>query len=419
MSDVAPHSVDMEKGVLGSIVKDPTLVDRVGGIDPEIFFIPAHKSVFKHLMQVFSDTGSMDWLVLKDSFREIELEAIGGTETLNEIYDFVPCADNWQHYLEVVERNHRRRLAIKACAFISAQALNPDSGADFSSLFERAAKSINFQKNEPEISFKQLVRQYIDELLSGRIKHRFYTLSGLHALDAELGGVFPGDMIVIASETSRGKTALGVQMGAHMALGEQKLKIVIFSFEMNRQEICQRIISARVGVRMKAIRYSELSDNEIEKLRAFRDSAPENRTIVIEDSFSLTIDGIFLRCRRLKAAGELHVVIVDYLQLVNPINRNNSNRQQEVAEISRNLKLLAGQLKVLVIGLSQVNEAGAMRESRAIAQDADVILKIQDDERSDSTSEREIIIEKNRHGTRGKRVKVDFFGEYVSFANKS
>jgi replicative DNA helicase len=419
MSGETPHSVDMEKGLLGSIVKDPTLVDRVGGIDPTIFFIPAHKTIFKHLIQVFTDTGAMDWLMMKESFCGIELEAIGGIEALNEIFDFVPSADNWPHYLELVERNYKRRLAIKACNFISQQAFDIESGADFGSLFERAGKAISFQNNEVEISCKELVQQCIDELLTGRFKHKFYTLSGIHALDAELGGVFPGDMIVIASETSRGKTALGVQMGAHMALGDQRLKVAIFSFEMNRQEICQRIISARAGVRMKAIRYSELNDNEIERLRVFRESVPDNRTIVIEDCFSLTIDGIFSRCRRLKAAGELDAVIVDYLQLVNPTTRSNSNRQQEVAEISRNLKLLAGQLKVLVIGLSQVNEAGAMRESRAIAQDSDIILKIQDDEKSDSTSEREIIIEKNRHGTRGKRVKVDFFGEYVSFANKS
>jgi len=162
MSDATPHSVDMEKGLLGSIVKDPTLVDRVGGIDPTIFFIPAHKTIFKHLIQVFTDTGAMDWLMMKESFCGIELEAIGGIEALNEIFDFVPSADNWPHYLELVERNYKRRLAIKACNFISQQAFDIESGADFGSLFERAGKAISFQNNEVEISCKELVQQCID-----------------------------------------------------------------------------------------------------------------------------------------------------------------------------------------------------------------------------------------------------------------
>lgn len=419
MSDSSPHHIDSEKGLLGSIIKQPTVVDQIGGIDPVIFFIPAHKTIFNHVMQVFADTGAVDWILLKESFRKIELEAIGGVETLNEIYDFVPVADNWHFYLDVVETDHKRRLAIKACDFIRGKAVDPDTGSDFATLFERASKSFNFQRSSPEIILHDAVETEIKDILAGRVVHKFYMLSGLKDLDGNLGGVFPSEMVVIASETSRGKTALAVQMGGYMALGSQALKVALFSFEMDLRSIVQRIISARAEVRMHAIRYSELTDAEIEKLRAFPQTVPGGRTIVIEDAFSLSIDGVFSRCRRLKASGELHVAIIDYLQLVTPGNRNNSNRQQEVAEISRNLKLLAGQLNIVVIGLSQVNEAGQTRESRAIEQDADIVLKIQDDEESDSTSERQIIIRKNRSGARGKKVKVDFFGEYVSFADKS
>jgi replicative DNA helicase len=420
MTDSYPHHIDSEKGLLGSLVKDPTIVDRVGGINIDVFYLPAHKAIYEHLMQVFSDSGSIDWILLKESFLKIELEAVGGVETLNEIFDFVPSAGNWQHYLDILERDLRRRLAMQACDFIRGKAADSESGSDFQVLFERASKSINFHGRAPEIFLKDAIRSEIVDMLAGRVVHKFYILSGLKDLDAHLGGVFPGEMVVVASETSRGKSALGVQMGTHMALGDQALKVAIFSFEMEHRAILQRIISARAEVRMNAIRYSELSDRDIEKLRSLPDTVPGGRTMVIEDSFSLSIDGVLSRCRRLKASGQLHVIIVDYLQLVNPGNRNNAtNRQQEVAEISRSLKLLAGQLNVVVIGLSQVNDSGQTRESRAIEQDADVVLKIQDDEQSESTTEREIIIRKNRSGARGKKIKVDFYGDYVSFANKS
>jgi replicative DNA helicase len=224
-------------------------------------------------------------------------------------------------------------------------------------------------------------------------------------------------MVVIASETSRGKTALSLQIAGHMALDEQDLKIALFSFEMNAHQITERIISNRSEVRLSAMRYCEMNDRDIEKLKSFKQNTPPGRTIIIEDSFALTVEGVLSRCRRLKNNGELHAVVVDYLQLVNPTNTKSQNRQTDVQEISRNLKLLAGRLGVVVIALSQVNDLGQMRESRAISHDADIILQIRDNDDASGTSEREIEILKNRNGPRGKTVKLHFYGDYTSFSD--
>jgi len=224
-------------------------------------------------------------------------------------------------------------------------------------------------------------------------------------------------MIIIASETSRGKTALSLQIASHMALDDQALKVAIFSFEMDAQQLRQRIISNRAGVRLNAMRYCEMTDRDIAKLKAFKEKTPSGRTIVIEDSFSLTVEGVLTRCRKLKSMGELHVVIVDYLQLVNPNSSKSGSRQAEVQEISRNLKLMAGRLGVVVIALSQVNDLGQLRESRAISHDSDIILQFIDD-KENQTTEREIEIVKNRNGASGKKINLHFYGDYTSFSDQ-
>jgi replicative DNA helicase len=289
---------------------------------------------------------------------------------------------------------------------------------DCGALLEEGSKAImGGTAGAKELFWQERVSEEIDSILAGRIKKRYYELSGLHKLDSELGGVFPGDMVVIASETSRGKTALSLQIAGHMALDEQDLKIALFSFEMNAHQITERIISNRSEVRLSAMRYCEMNDRDIEKLKSFKQNTPPGRTIIIEDSFALTVEGVLSRCRRLKNNGELHAVVVDYLQLVNPTNTKSQNRQTDVQEISRNLKLLAGRLGVVVIALSQVNDLGQMRESRAISHDADIILQIRDNDDASGTSEREIEILKNRNGPRGKTVKLHFYGDYTSFSD--
>jgi replicative DNA helicase len=414
-----PRYDESERALIGSIIKDPSVLDQVGGLNPSIFFNPAHRTMYCHLVQVYSDYGTTDWTLLRQSFTDFELESIGGIDYLSDTYDIVPIGDNFPYYLEKVRDAFINRNVLQAVEKIQNQIYERASSDKVRKMIESALReTLIGAKPVPEKNLKTLVARKFESMRNGTIQKRCYQTSGVKAIDSVLGGVFPGELMVIASETSRGKTALAVQMATYMALGDQGLKVAIFSFEMGEEQIVERIISARATVRMSSIRYNECTDLDWKKLDAFESELTDERLIVIEDSFCLSVDGIRARCRELKSRGELHAVIVDYVQLVNPSGRS-SNRQQEVAEVSRNLKLIAGNLDVLVIGLSQVNEAGQMRESRAIEQDADIILQIRDDDKSESTSEREILVKKNRNGPRNKRIKVDFFGEYVSFQDRS
>jgi replicative DNA helicase len=414
-----PRYDESERALLGSIIKDPNLLDQVGGLNPDMFFNAAHRTIYRHLVDVYTDSGTTDWTLLRQSFTDLELASIGGIDYLSGTYDIVPVSDNFPYYLERVRDAFINRNVLKAVDNIQQNIYGRASCEQVRKLIESALReTLIGAKPVPEKRLKTLVSNKLTAMASGSAQRRCYQASGVHAIDSVLGGVFPGELMVIASETSRGKTALAVQMAINMALGDQSLKVAIFSFEMGEEQIVDRILSSRAVVRMSSIRYNECDETDWKKLRAFESELTDERLIVIEDSFMLSIDGIRARCRELKSKGDLHVVIVDYVQLVNPSGRSN-NRQQEVAEISRNLKLIAGNLDVLVIGLSQVNEAGQMRESRAIAQDADIILQIKDEDKSESTSEREIIVLKNRNGPRNKRIKVDFFGDYVSFQDRA
>jgi replicative DNA helicase len=418
-----PYSSDMERGLLCSIMLDPTVLDLSGGINPDLFFVPAHKIIFEHAAQVISDTGSCDWALLKESFTSLlEIAEIGGFDGLNSVYGFVPSSGNWRFYLDRLHHLQQCRLAVAAAQKMTALALDPESAVpDWPALMERYAAQIR-KSNLPGTE-KFWCEHVADEIKyvserNSQIKH-YFELFGLRALDLAVGGVFPGELVVIGGQSSRGKTNLALQIVSHVSLGSQNLKSVMFSYEMTSEQIRKRIIASRATILLSALRYPEenFTETDMEKLERFYERTPKGRCIVIEDSYSLTVDALNSRCRRLKISGGLDVVAVDYLQLIPPSIKE-ANRQREVAEISRRLKIMACELNLVVVALSQLNEQGLLRESRAIGQDADYILIIQDDA-DETTSERQIKIEKVRQGRVPKDpIKLQFYGDHASWADE-
>jgi replicative DNA helicase len=200
-----------------------------------------------------------------------------------------------------------------------------------------------------------------------------------------------------------------------MALGSQQKKVAFFSFEMNQEAIIQRLVSSEASIPLLNVREASLNPEQIKQMQDFHATLPMERIVVLDDCFTMDSAEIAARCRQLRASGPLDVVVVDYLQLINPPSRWDGNRQQEVAQMSRRLKLLANELGVVVIALSQLNDEGKLRESRAIGQDADIILMIQDPADSEDAFERHIVIDKCRNAARNTRIKVAFYGEYVTF----
>jgi replicative DNA helicase len=420
-----PYSDDMERGLLCSIMLEPNVLDLSGGINPELFFVPAHKIMFEHAAQVITDTGACEWTLLKDSFSSLlEISEMGGFEGLNSVYGFIPSGENWRFYLERLYELQQRRLTLVAIKQIESRALDPESAeADFPALLERYASQIR-QSNlpSPEKFWYEDVEDEIRYVSERNSESRHYfELFGLRALDLALGGIFPGELVVIGGQTSRGKTNLALKVVAHTSLGNQALKCVVFSYEMNREQVRKRLIANQATIRLSALRYPEenFTDADMEKLKALYARTPRGRCIVIEDSYALTIEALNSRCRRLKKSGGLDLCVVDYLQLIPP-GVKETNRQREVAEISRKLKIMAGQLGLVVVALSQLNEAGQLRESRAIAQDADSILIIQDQDKDEQTSERCVRIDKVRQGAVPKDpIKLEFYGDYASWTDNT
>jgi replicative DNA helicase len=418
-----PHSFDSEKGLLCSLAMHPALFDEAAPLDPALFYIPAHRMIFQHLLDTYQDDGTTDFIIVRDSFRLTEIAEIGGLQYLSEVYGFVPTAANWRFYLEQMIDTYERRVTIQAANLLVQRCFDVHSECSIPirDLCEKALVAIALSHNRSnEEYFNDLVRNAIAEVSHRRSSPgTFIEISGIRALDLAMGGVLPGEQVVIGAETSYGKTALALQIAAHVSLGKQQKKVAIFSMEMSKQALAERMMSAQSGVRLRAVRTGELSEEENKKIDQFASSVPGGRTIDVEDAYNLDIAGIISRCRKLKATGELDMVIVDYLQLVSPAITRDSSRQREVADISRRLKVLAGELGVVVVALSQLNDEGKLRESRAIGQDADFVLIIKDAKDSEDAFHREILILKARNGPRGEKVLVDFYGDYASFSSKA
>lgn len=419
--ETQPNSPDSEKGLLCSIILHPSIFDESGGINPKIFYVPAHRLIFAHLLEVYQDTETTDFILVRDSFRLMELAEIGGTVGLSEIYAFVPSHENWRFYLERVLAMYRRRITMRMTEEMHKQCTDTSNDLDVVKLAEDFVHELRgTQISGPESHFDEKIKaDYEADVSPVQDPRRLLDISGLQNLDSALGGVSRGDLLVVAAETSRGKTALALQMAAHMALGKQALKVAVFSYEMNPLSLRQRIVSAQAEIRLKAIRAREFTDQEREKYKAFRNSLPRGRSIIIVDSYAMTITDVIAHLRKLKATDDLDAAVIDYLQLVNPANTRDSSREREVAEIARRLKTSAGEINIVMVALSQLNDQGQLRESRAIGQHSDDVLIIKENKDAEDSFEREILLDKMRNGPRGQRIKVDFFGDYVSFANKS
>jgi len=422
MSDVPalPFSEECEKCLLCSISRNPTILDEAE-MGQKLFYIPAHQIIFVHLVGCYTDSGTSDWQLFRHSFRLKELAEVGGIDYLSGIYGALVTAANWKYYYDILRSFYIRRTAILAADALKAKMLEDSFGseAEVREIAEKALTSIATRNGnaQPEIPLARLIREdHARTKLNGQAN--YIEATPIRALNLAVGGFIAGEQVVIAAETSYGKTTLALNIALHVALGPQKKKVAIFSFEMSQSDICKRLTASGAAVPLRSLRYNQTTSEEEAKVENFYSSIPENRTIVIEEGYSFDITEVVSRCRRLKATGELDIVIVDYLQLVNPAITREINRQREVADISRRLKVMAGELKVVVIALSQLNESGRLRESRAIGQDADIVLFIEDCKGDDSLA-KQIRIGKARNGPRDQKVPVTFYGDYVTFSDKS
>ncbi|HJD97532.1 replicative DNA helicase [Mailhella massiliensis] len=430
---VPPHSEEAEQAVLSGVFLRPDLlqeiIDQLRDTD---FYIPAHRIIFGAFIALAEQNIPVDEVTVFDWLaNHSQLEAAGGAAYLGDLSRAVVSGANAAHWAKIVRDKAIQRTLIETSAQIISNCY--DSTKDVPTLLdesERAVFSISERANSKTFSSSsELVRSVFDELLA-RYNNKSLTTgvpTGYMQLDKMTAGLQPTDLIILAARPSMGKTAFALNVAMRAALSGGAT-VAVFSLEMSKESLMDRMLCAWGRVELSRVRRGFLEDEDWAKLSAAAD-ALSSAKIFIDDTAGLTPLALRARCRRLKAEHGLDLVMVDYLQLMH--SARNDSRELEISDISRNLKALAKELKVPVIALSQLNRKveertdkrpvlSDLRESGAIEQDADLIMFIHREDAYNKKGDRpktgiaEIIIGKHRNGPTG-TVELAYRPEFTAF----
>tara|TARA_B110000014_G_scaffold258542_1_gene244813 strand:- start:1287 stop:2648 length:1362 start_codon:yes stop_codon:yes gene_type:complete len=434
LGKVPPHSLEAEEALLGSALLSRDAVSRLmEEVRPADFYSPSNQTVYEAMKGLFDtgkpiDTVTVSELIFKDSKNATSINA----SYIARLVDNVPSSANFERYIEIVlEHSHRRKL-LKASGRIELLAMTMDK--EIHSVLDEAEQTI-FTASDDAIGdglvgVNDVLEKAIERI--EEIENRGTGLSGLPTyftdLDNYLSGLQEGNLAVIASRPSMGKSSLALNIGTSVA--KEGKVVAFFSLEMTKEELVQRVLFSEAKVTSGDARKGQLGPEKWSRVVEAA-SKVNNLPLYFDDAPVITVTDIRAKSRRLKSAKSLDLIIVDYLQLMQ--SSSGDNRQQEIAEISRNLKNLARELKVPILALSQLNRAaearedkrprlGDLRESGAIEQDADIVMMLYRDDYynpgTDVPGVAEVNIVKNRTGMTGK-VELFFSKEFTQFSNYS
>lgn len=418
---VPPQNLDAERALLGSIMLKPEAIhDIIDTVSDESMYAEKHRLIMKAMFELFSKSEPIDLLTLSGKLKDQGLlEQIGGNSYLAEIVNVVPSAANAKHYAEIVQTKYMMRSLIEAADEISA--MSYDEAGDLDTLLDTAEKRIYEVTDSPTthkfISIRESLGEAwerIDALHNSKGELRGVP-TGFQALDTLLAGLQKSDLIILAARPSMGKTAFALDIARQSAV-KYGTPVGIFSLEMSSQQLVDRMLAAESRVNAWDLRTGKLrSDDDFDRIRDGLDRLSK-APIYIDDQPAATILKMRSVARRLKREHGIGLIVVDYLQLMSPTNsRASDSMVQQVTEISRSLKVLARELDVPVLALSQLSRAveqrrgkprlSDLRDSGSIEQDADVVMFIHRDDKMNENSDRkniaEIMVEKHRNGPVG------------------
>lgn len=429
---IPPHDLDAERAILGAILLCPAVLATVGELVQETdFYDSHHQAVFSAMCRLENAGSAIDHIVVAEELKRVGLLGkVGGSAAVAELIETVATAANVTTHCRVVQQKARRR-ALRQMAF-DLFSRSTDEQETLDDLIDQAEQTI-FGGQDPDqasapISTAQLVDERLHHLEALYKSQQPFTgiSTGFAVLDRLTAGLQPGTLNIIAARPSMGKTALALSISAHVAL-ETNLPVQIFSLEMSKEELIDRLFALAAQIDLHAIRTGNVSRADWFRLATAAEQL-SHAPLFIDDSGALTMAQLRRRSRRAKAKTGLALMIVDYIQLMTPSLRGES-RQQEISDMSRALKLLAKELSVPIIALSQLNrkveERGDkrpmlsdLRESGAIEQDADLVAFIYRDEvyNPDSLDKgiAEILVRKHRSGPVGEQ-KLLFREQYAKF----
>lgn len=433
---IPPNDIEAEQAILGSMLTDKDAVaSAIEVLKPDDFYREDNKAIYEAITNLYSRSEPVDIITVKAELTANgKFENVGGLEYLAMLPDKVPTTANVEQYIKIVEEKALLRNLIKTGNEIVQMGYSQtEEVEDMMDLSER--KIFDLLKDRTKTSYTPIKDVLVDTFAQiERLYNKSDMITGIPTgfteLDYRTAGLHNSDLILVAARPAMGKSAFVINIAANAAI-RSETPVVIFNLEMSKEQVANRILCSEAMVDSNKIKTGKIEEEDWTKL-AEALGRISDAPIYIDDTPGISIAEIRAKCRKLKLEKNIGLVIIDYLQLVTASGKKNASREQEISEISRSLKILAKELNVPVIALSQLSRApeqrkddhrpilSDLRESGAIEQDADIVMFLYRDDYYNENSEEkniaEVIIAKHRGGSTG-TVKLAWIANYTKFAN--
>lgn len=433
---VPPHDIEAEQAILGSMLVDKdAVIAAIEKLKPEDFYREDNKAIYESIINLYNRAEPIDIITAKSELVSMgKFESVGGLEYLAILPDKAPTSANVEQYIKIVKEKAVLRNLIKTANEIITLGYEQEEEVD--DIMDMAEKKIfDILKQKNQTGFTPIKDVLVETFAQiERLYNQSNSITGIPTgfieLDYKTAGLHNSDLILVAARPAMGKSAFVINIAANAAI-RAGVPTVIFNLEMSKEQVANRILCSEAMVDSNKIRTGKIEEADWEKLAGALGPISE-APIYIDDTPGISIMEIRAKCRKLKLEKNIGLVIIDYLQLVTASSKKNGSREQEISEISRSLKILAKELNVPVIALSQLSRApeqrkddhrpilSDLRESGAIEQDADIVTFLYRDDYYNENSEEknvaEVILAKHRGGSTG-TVKLAWQGDYTKFAN--
>ena len=435
LNRIPPQDIEAEQAVIGSMLTDQdAVIAAMEVLKPEDFYREDNKIIYEAIQNIYNNADPIDILTLKSELTTMgKLDSVGGLDYIAQLPDKVPTTANVEKYVKIVEEKSMLRNLLKtANEIISLGYEESEAVEDIMDNAEKKIFEVIQRKNQKGYSSINdvLVSTFIElEKLYNNKQIVTGVPTGFIDLDEKTAGLHNSDLILIAARPAMGKSAFAINIATNAAT-KANVPVAIFSLEMSKEQVANRILCSEALVDSNKVRTGKLDFDEWSKL-AETSGILSTAPIYIDDTPGMTVMEIRAKCRKMKLEKNIGLVVIDYLQLVQGSGKRGANREQEIAEVCRSLKILAKELNIPVIALSQLSRAveartdhrpmlSDLRESGSIEQDADIVMFLYRDDYYNEDSEKkniaEIIIAKQRAGSTG-TVELAWLGSYTRFDN--
>ena len=432
---IPPSDIEAEQAVLGSMLtdKDATIA-AIEVLKEDDFYREDNKLIYRAILNLYNRAEPVDIITLKSELTSMgKFDAVGGLEYLADLPEKVPTTANVERYIKIVEEKAILRNLIKTANEIISLGYDPTEEVE--NIMDSAEKKIfDIMQSKNQKGYSPIKDVLVDtfsqlEMLYNQKQHITGVPTGFADLDYKTAGLHGSDLILLAARPAMGKTAFALNIATNAAV-RAKVPVAIFSLEMSKEQLVNRVLCGEAMVDSNKVRTGKLDEQDWAKLASALGPLSESE-IYIDDTPGISVMEIRAKCRKLKLEKNIGLVVIDYLQLIQGSNKRGGSREQEISEISRSLKILAKEINVPVIALSQLSRApeqrpdhrpmlSDLRESGAIEQDADIVMFLYRDdyynEDSDKKNIAEVILAKHRAGSTG-TVELLWLGNYTKFVN--